>query len=149
MKQKIYVAIKTFNSKKTACPNQSKEYICEGIHEDCLSCGKNIEHPLCPDCIAEGFKQWIQRFPQDKTKIQTRLDKFLKAHRYLDGKSKRCVACGKNNTHICPYCFTEYLHKIINEAGLGIRAMSEFLSIFNFDFDHNRYSKELEIYGGY
>ncbi|MCK5321318.1 hypothetical protein KAJ38_01955 [Candidatus Pacearchaeota archaeon] len=162
MKQKIYVAIKTFNSKKTACPNQSGEYICEdrvcpnllninceGIHKDCLSCGKNIEHPLCPDCIAKGFQQWIQQFPQDRAKLQIRLDEFLEAHRYLDGKSKKCIACGKNNTHICPYCFTEYLYKIIKEAGLGVRTMSEFLFIFNFDFDHQGYSKELEVYGGY
>ena len=149
MNQKIYVAIKTHNKKKIACPNQSKDYICEGIHKDCLSCGKNIEHPLCPDCIAEGFKQWIQQFPQDEAIIKARLNKFLKAHRYLDGKSKRCITCGKNNTHICPYCFTEYLYKIIKEAGLGIRAMSEFLFIFNFDFNHKGYSKELEVYGGY
>lgn len=135
MKQKIYVAIKTPHSRK--------------IYEDCLSCGKNIKHPLCPDCIADGFRQWISQFPQDEIKLRTRLDNFLKAHRYLDGKSKRCVACRKNKTHICPYCFTEYLHKIINEAGLGVRALSEFLFIFNFDFNHQGYSKELEIYGGY
>ncbi|MCK5449446.1 hypothetical protein KAI32_01125 [Candidatus Pacearchaeota archaeon] len=135
MKQKICVAI------ETPC--------IKVIHEDCLSCGKNIEHPLCPNCIAKGFKQWIQQFPQDETKIRTKLDRFLKTHRYIDGKSKKCVACGKNNTYICPNCFVEYLYKLTKEAGLGIRAMSEFLFIFNFDFNHNGYSRELEVYGGY
>jgi len=135
MNQKIYVAIKTFNSKK--------------IHEDCLSCGNNIEHPLCPNCIAKGFKQWIKQLPQDEAIIKRRLDKFLNTQKYLNGKSKKCVACGKNNTHTCPYCFTEYLYKIIKEAGLGVRAMAEFLFIFNFDFNHKGYSKELEVYGEY
>ena len=135
MKSETYVAIKTFNYKK--------------IHGECLSCGKNIEHPLCPNCIAEGFKQWLQRFPKDETRIKARLNKFLTAHKYLEGESKRCISCGKNNIHVCPYCFTEYLHKIIKEAGLGIKAMSEFLFLFNFDFGHNGYSRELEFYDGY
>lgn len=135
MKHEIYVAIKASNFKK--------------IYEDCLSCGENIKHPLCPDCIAKGFRQWIRRFSQDESKIKIKLDKFLTAHKYLEGKSKKCVACGKNNTYICPYCFTEYLYKIVKEEGLGVRAMSEFLFIFNFDFEHEGYSRELEVYGGY
>jgi len=134
MKQKMNVAIQAYNN---------------GIHEDCLSCGYNIEHPLCPECIYKGFKQWLKRFPKDEEKIRKQVNKFLRAHRHLNGSSKKCASCGKQNVHICPYCFTEYLYKITKEAGLGVRALSEFLFIFNFDFEHNGYSRELEAFGGY
>ena len=77
------------------------------------------------------------------------VDNFVKAHKHLEGKAKTCVACNKKKTHTCPYCFTEYLYNIIKEAGIGVRAMSEFLFIFNFDFSHDGYSQELEAYGGY
>ena len=135
MKTKTNVAIQASNSKI--------------IHEDCLSCGYNIDHPLCPECIAKGFKQWLKRFPKDEENIRKKVNKFLRAHRYYDGQSKKCASCGKQNVHICPYCFTDYLYKISKEAGLGVRALSEFLFIFNFDFEHNGYSRELEAFGGY
>lgn len=119
------------------------------IHNDCLSCGENIRHPLCPDCIAKAFEQWIQKFPDEQREIKLKLKTFMSHHDSIKGKSKRCVSCGKNRTHICPYCFTEYLHSLVKEAGVGVRAMSEFLFIFNFDFEHRGYFKELEMYGGY
>ena len=119
------------------------------IHEDCLSCGYNINHPLCPSCLAKGFKQWISRFPKDEARLREQVNEFLRSHKKFNGHSKRCSACGKNDTHLCPYCFTEYLYKISKEAGLGVRALSEFLFIFNFDFEHNGYSRELEAFGGY
>jgi len=150
MNQKMNVAIETYNLKtEIAYPNQSKENICEGIHNNCLSCGYNIVHPLCPSCIAKGFKQWILLFPRDEEKLLRQVNKFLEVHKQFDGKSKKCVACNKYNVHICPRCFTEYLYKITKEAGLGVRALSEFLFIFNFDFEHKGYTKELEVFGGY
>jgi len=134
MKKKMNVAIQASNNE---------------IHEDCLSCGYNINHPLCPECIAKGFKQWLLRFPKDEEKIIKQVNKFLAAHRHIDGNAKKCSACGKQNTYLCPYCFTEYLYKLAKEAGLGVQALSEFLFIFNFDFEHNGYSRELEAFGGY
>ena len=134
MKQKSNVAIQAYHN---------------FIHEDCLSCGAHINHPLCPDCIYKGFKKWIEKFPKEQSDIRRQIKKFLKGHRHLEGKSQSCVACGKNTTHTCPYCFTEYLYQKSKEAGLGVRALAEFLFIFNFDFEHNGYSQELEAYGGY
>lgn len=117
-------------------------------HNDCLSCGKDIQHPLCPNCIAEAFSQWIRKFPEQR-EIRNKLGVFMLRHNRIPGKSKTCISCGKNRTNICPYCFTKYLYKIVKEAGLGVRAMTEFLFIFNFDFTHKGYSQELEVYGGY
>lgn len=134
MKQKLNVAIQAYNLETE-------------IHNDCLSCSENIQHPLCPKCIAKEFNQWTQKFPEHK-KIKEELNIFMRQHNHIKGKSKSCVVCN-SDVHICPYCFTNYLYKLIKEAGLGVRAMSEFLFIFNFDFKHRGYSQELEAYGGY
>jgi len=119
------------------------------IHHDCLSCAEPITNPLCPECIGKGFKQWIGKFTTGDKGIIEKLDHFLKNHKHLDGNSIKCASCRKNTTHICPYCFTEYLYKLTKEAGLGVCAMTEFLFIFNFDFEHDGYSRELEVLGGY
>ncbi|MFH1522105.1 MAG: hypothetical protein ABIF18_04065 [archaeon] len=149
MKQKMNVAIQACNFEtETAYPNQSKDHICEGIHNDCLSCGEDIQHPLCPNCIVEAFVQWIRKFPEQR-EIRNRLGVFMLRHNRISGKSKTCVSCGISRANICPYCFTKYLYKLVKEAGLGVQAMSEFLFIFNFDFTHKGYSQELEVYGGY
>ncbi len=134
MKQKLNVAIQTYNLEKER-------------HNNCLSCGEDIRHPICPNCIATGFNQWIEKFPEQK-QVREDLDIFMRKHKKIKGKSKSCVSCG-SEVHVCPYCFTSYLYKLIKEAKMGVKAMSEFLFIFNFDFNHKGYSKELEAYGGY
>jgi len=117
------------------------------IHNDCLSCGQDINHPLCPNCLAKAFLQWSKKFPEH-LELKSKLNIFMKHHNHINGKSKACASCNKS-VHVCPYCFTEHLYKLVKEAGLGVRAMSEFLFLFNFDFSHQGYSQELEALGGY
>ena len=143
------VAVQTYNFEtETTCPNQYKENIYEDTNNDCLSCGRDIQHPICPNCIAEAFNQWVKKFPEHQ-KIRNKLNVFMLQHNRISGKAKTCISCGRDRANICPYCFTKYLYGLIKETGLGVRAMSEFLFIFNFDFSHNGYSQELEAYGGY
>ncbi|MBT6690467.1 hypothetical protein HN903_02300 [archaeon] len=122
-------------------------YFEKEIHNDCLSCGQDIKHPLCPNCISKAFNLWTKKFPEHKM-LKAKLNPLMKHHNHTNAKSKPCVACQKP-VHICPLCFTEHLHSLVKEAGLGIRATTQFLFIFNFDFEHTGYSKELEFYGGY
>ncbi len=135
MKRKRNVAIQAYNTEKE-------------INNNCLSCGEDIRHPICPICITEAFLQWIEKFPEQR-EIKDKLNTFIRQHNTISGKSKTCVSCGENRTNVCPYCFTKYLYKLIKEAGVGVKAMSEFLFVFNFDFTHKGYSQELEAYGGY
>lgn len=123
-------------------------YNFETENNNCLSCGKDIRHPICPNCIAEAFIQWIEKFPEQQ-EVKNKLNIFMRRHNAISGKSKICISCGKSRANICPYCFTKYLYRLTKEAGLGVRAMSEFLFFFNFDFTHNGYFRELEAYGGY
>jgi len=129
-------------------------------NNDCISCGENITHPLCPNCLAKAFHKWLKNFPReddpifettrkkDKKTIKSKLRNFMKHHNSNKDNSVKCVAC-HNSVHVCPKCFTEHLYNLIKEAGIGTKALTEFLFIFNFDFEHNGYSQELEAYGGY
>ena len=124
-------------------------YLFEKEHNDCLSCGEDITHPLCPACISKAFIQWLEKFPNDYWEVKYKVDIYLRHHNLIQGKSKSCITCKTHKTHVCPYCFTEHLYNLIKEAGLGVRAMTEFLFMFNFDFEHKGYSKDLEILGNY
>ena len=124
-------------------------YLFEKEHNDCLSCGEDIAHPLCPNCISIAFTQWLSKFPKDYSEVKSKVDIYLHHHNLINGKSKSCVVCGKDNTHVCPYCFTEHLYSLIKEAGLGVQAMTEFLFMFNFDFERKGYANELEFLGDY
>ena len=153
MKRKKNVAIQTYSicrlkAKQTKSRRRTKsEANWMPQHPDCLSCGSNIKHPICPNCIAEAFNEWLKKFPENHD-IKHRLNIFMHQHSHIKGNSKKCVHCNKN-VHVCPYCFTDYLRKLIKETDLGTQAITEFLFIFNFDFEHKGYSKELEAYGGY
>jgi len=116
-------------------------------HNDCLSCGQDITHPLCPNCISKAFSAWAEKFPEHK-ELNSKLGAYMKYHNKIQAKSKPCAACQKP-VHVCPLCFTSHLHNLIKEAGLGVRTMTEFLFIFNFDFNHEKYFQEFEILGGY
>lgn len=134
MTPKFNVAIQTYNLEKE-------------LHNSCLSCGEDIRHPLCPNCITKAFLQWTKKFPEHHN-IKRNLNTFMRHHNKIKGKSKPCTACN-NNVHICPYCFTDYLHKLIKESKMKIQTMTEFLFLFNFDFEHKGYSQELHANGGY
>lgn len=122
-------------------------------NNDCLSCGKTINHPLCSGCITDAYKQWIsqwvKKYQKEEKVIHEKIHEFLEGHKHFNGKGKRCVACREKNTHTCPYCSTEHLYIITKESGFGVKALTEFLFIFNFDFAHKGYSHELDAMGGY
>lgn len=130
MKKKMNVAVQTYNIKR-----------------NCLSCSKIINHPICHDCITKQFIEWTKKHPPIQKETYKTLNEFLKKSK--KHKGGKCIICQKNNLHICPYCFTEYLYKLLKQTGAGITTMTEFLFMFNFDFEKKGYSKELEIFGGY
>ena len=144
MKQKLLnVAVQTscFKSKVTKWGD------CEFVHQKCLSCGEHITHPLCPECIADGFREWVLKFPNIVDEVLDKLDIFLVGHKKMHGKSKSCISCGKHQTYLCPYCFTEYLLDLLKEVGASVEAIGEFLFMFNYDFEHKGYYLEGEELG--
>ena len=118
-------------------------------HQECLSCSSFIKNPICPNCIYEGFNVWLQVIPNEEKSIKKRVLHLLNSHKKFKNNFTICIKCNKNSTHTCPYCFTDFLYKVTKEAGAGVRYLTEFLFIFNYDFRHNGYSQDLEAYGGY
>ena len=143
LEKEIYTS-RSKNSHKSS--NHSPE------NHHCISCSQTIHHPLCPDCIAKGYFEWTKRIPGqefDKTfHIRERIAEFLEKNN-SNNTTLRCVSCNKKRTNICPLCFADILHKITKEAGVSVKILSEFLFMFNFDFEHKVYRDELESYGGY
>ena len=134
MKNKKNVAKQTYNLEKE-------------IHNDCLSCGTNINHPLCPNCISKTFHIWTKKFKEHKI-LKSKLNPLMRHHNKMQPNSKPCIACHAP-THICPFCFTTHLYNLIKETNLSTEAQAQFLFIFNFDLNHKSYYKELEALGGY
>ncbi|MCH7850829.1 MAG: hypothetical protein IH845_04265 [Nanoarchaeota archaeon] len=118
-------------------------------HQECLSCSNFIKDPICPKCIFRGFRQWLQIIPKEEETIKEKVNYFLERNKHLEKCSVTCISCNKNSTHTCPYCFTDFLYKVTKEAGAGVRHLTQFLFLFNFDFEHKGYSHDLEAYGGY
>lgn len=118
-------------------------------HFDCLACARPIKNPLCHHCIGRGFMEWTRKFPNEERILCDKTRNFLATHRFFKGAGVRCISCKGKRTSICPRCFTEILYKYVREAGVGIREIVEFLFIFNFDFEHNESSQELDFLEGY
>ena len=115
---------------------------------DCLGCGQPIAHPICPSCLARALQAWSREHKHIEKEVSKKLKRFLQSHEHLDEDGANCVVCGKKAS-VCPYCFTEFLYNLVKEAGAGVKTLSEFLFMFNFDFEHEGYSQELNAMGGY
>lgn len=132
MKYERNVAVQAYNSK----------------NEDlCLTCGEITSHPLCQDCIGNSFFTWLHEHKKIEPETKEVVQHFLEKTKHTKGK--RCIGCGKEKVHTCPYCFTEYLYKVIKEAGAGVTILTNFLFVFNFDFDGKGYAQEYHAYGGF
>lgn len=119
------------------------------INLTCNSCSNFPRNPLCQSCIAEAYFQWLKGHQHIESEAKKVVKEFLKRNRHLENNSVKCVSCNRNSAHTCPYCFTEFLYGVTKESGAGVRSLTEFLYIFNFDLRRIGYSKELEAMGGY
>ena len=111
-------------------------------NENCLDCGEAIFNPICPECISDWFKQWVGNYPLLEKKVMGKLKKFLKSYEDMHDKSQYCISCKRDNAYLCPYCFTEFLVKMMKGAKIGGKVLNEFLFLFNFDLEHTGYAKE-------
>ncbi len=116
-------------------------------HNFCLNCYEAIYNPICPECIFKGFSNWILKFPKVEERIIDEIKLFILKCRIFNNISQKCIACNNYNVYICPYCFTEYLYNQLKKAKARKEILSEFLFMFNFDFEHTGYYKEGEQLG--
>ena len=120
-------------------------------YDACLECNEAIYNPLCHVCLSQEIKQWLRE--QENQRIRKSLiaeiSRFLKSNEELaeSPQAVRCVACGKNSVILCPYCFTEIIYKKLKSLTNSKKLQADFLSLFNFDFEHTGYTKDAEELG--
>jgi len=115
---------------------------------ECLVCKEAIYNPLCPICIAQQVEVWLTSYPDLNKKIMPKINKYLQeAHNEIDHLATACVACGANQTSVCPYCFTEYILNQLKKLEVNKIILGEFLQFFNFDYDRKGYTREAEELG--
>ena len=113
-------------------------------HGLCLECNEGIFNPICPNCLAREMRAWIRSNGFNK-KIGNKITEFanLAKNNFID-EGVECAICKSNQTSICPYCFTSKIYRFLQKLKVKRKILEEFLTYFNYDFEHNGYSKEFE-----
>jgi hypothetical protein len=116
---------------------------------ECLSCHEAVSNPICPDCLSFQIEAWltsISAYPL-KNKIMKRIRDYINSQHDYVGESTICIVCGKTKASICPYCFTNYVYALLKCLNVNKSIIKEFLQFFNYDLEHNGYSKDAEELG--
>ncbi len=110
----------------------------------CLECNEGIFNPICPNCLAREMQAWIESNGFD-SRIGRSITLFanITKNKFID-EGVECAICKSNQTSICPYCFTSKIYNFLQKLKVRKEILEEFLIYFNYDFEHNGYSKEFE-----
>ena len=109
-----------------------------------MECNEAIFNPICPSCLVRQVKHWINGNITNN-RVRSGIVRFaesLKDEFYSEGIA--CVICRDNETPICPYCFTEEIYTFIVKSGGDKKIIEEFMTHFNYDFEHAGYEKDFE-----
>ena len=112
----------------------------------CIECNEVIYNPICHECLAKEFIEWLSQNKGNKKliKVGKEIQKFLKQNKKLNKGYSKCISCNRENVFLCPYCFTEYIYKKLKELKVGKKLLGEFITLFNFDLHHEGYYKDFE-----
>jgi len=124
-------------------------YLTINSENACVLCSEVIYNPICHECLAKQVKTWLSSYPDVKKKITPKINSFVKEVEDLVIDSVVCIACKKKKAALCPYCFCDRIFRILKKEKIDPLIIGDFLSTFNFDFDHTGYIKEAEEDGLY
>jgi len=107
----------------------------------CIECKSIISNPICESCLAKDITYWMR----DKNKkIVSLVGHELNKITGKGGHSNSsCISCHKG-AFLCPYCFTNLLYSKMKAHHISKAVLLDFLFIFNFDFKHEGYFKDIE-----
>jgi len=113
-------------------------------HGLCLECNEGMFNPICPSCLAREMRAWIESNGFEK-EVGKEVAKFANRvkNEFIDDGTE-CAVCKSNQTLICPYCFTSKIYNFLCNLKVKKAILEEFLTSFNYDSEHNGYSKEFE-----
>lgn len=113
-------------------------------HGLCLECNGGIFNPICPSCLVGEMRAWLASNGFSK-KISHEISEFANRikNRFID-EGIDCAICKSSQTSICPYCFTSRIYNFLQKLNVKRNILEEFLTYFNYDFEHNGYSEDFE-----
>jgi len=118
------------------------------IDATCVSCNEVIYNPICPECLSVEIEEWLREkrglFGLKREILKT-MKGLTTAGNNIQGL--KCVTCNHPSVFLCPYCFTEEVYLKLKQRKASKEFLQDFLETFNFDFNHQGYSKDL--YKGY
>ena len=109
----------------------------------CSECNEGIFNPICPVCLAGEIQVWAGSSLNAKTADQISTFAKKAGNKFFD-EGADCAICRKNQAGLCPYCFTNRIYNFLNKLKVSKKVIEEFLTHFNYDFDHKGYSKRFE-----
>ena len=91
------------------------------IENGCIVCNEIITNPICPDCLSERMRYWLDE-------NNSKLGKDVKGF-HLEGPTK-CIFCGTGMA-ICAHCFSRDIYDYLEENDRNLAA--EFAARFDFE----------------
>jgi|SRR3989338_9141594 len=113
-------------------------------HGLCLECNEGIFNPVCPVCLAGEMQAWVESNGFEKKTGEKIIAFANKAKSRFIDEGINCAVCKKNQTSICPYCFTDKIYNFLNKLNISKKIIEGFLISFNYDFEHTGYSRDFE-----
>jgi len=114
----------------------------------CDVCSIAVTNPLCPTCLAGEIDAWSTLYPDVRSRLLPKIKEYLnQAEDHIVFEATLCLKCNEKIGIVCPYCFTAFVLKELKRMKANRIILKEFLEFFNFDFDHDGYSKEAEKLG--
>lgn len=105
----------------------------------CFECTQPITNPICHTCLGDGVIKWLTYYPNIKKKLMPKLKKYIREvnNSAIDGVT--CVACKKRKAALCPYCFSSGILNLLKRNKIDKLIIGDFLTIFNYDQEHEGY----------
>jgi hypothetical protein len=108
----------------------------------CNQCNQAITNPLCHNCLGEDIESWLSFYPNLKRNLLPKIKKYIKQVNNSALNAVNCISCKNKKAALCPYCFTEGVFNILKKNKIDNQVIGDFLTIFNFDQEHEGYIKE-------
>lgn len=113
----------------------------------CDVCKIAVTNPLCPTCLATEVDAWTTLYPALRKELIPKLNLYLRRLKEKAEESTQCIKCGNKSASVCPYCFTNHVFKELKTIEANKIILKEFFEFFNYDLEHEGYSKEAEKLG--
>jgi hypothetical protein len=105
----------------------------------CLQCTQPITNPICHSCLGEGMIKWLSSYPSVKKTIAPKIKKYIQDVNNSASHAVNCMSCNKRKAALCPYCFTSGIFNLLKKNKVDKFVIGDFLTIFNFDMEHEGY----------